>query len=108
MSFSVCRVRESGRQIKSLYSEELHFISIKKLSDFLGSSVSSVEGKARRMGLRKSGVQINPEKNPNFEQYELMNTGRVTLTHALWTHDDRLSLALDVYATNKNNYKLDQ
>jgi len=38
----------------------------------------------------------------NLEQYELTKTGRVTLTHASGTHDDRFwALALAVYAAEK-------
>jgi len=38
----------------------------------------------------------------NLEQYELTKTGRVTLTHASGTHDDRFwALALAFYAAEK-------
>jgi phage FluMu gp28-like protein len=41
----------------------------------------------------------------NLEQYELTKTGRVTLTHASGTHDDRFwALALAVYATEKESH----
>jgi len=41
----------------------------------------------------------------NLEQYELTRTGRVALTHAPGTHDDRFwALALAVYATEKGSH----
>lgn len=41
----------------------------------------------------------------NLEQYELTKTGRVTLTHASGTHDDRFwALALAVYAAEKESH----
>jgi phage FluMu gp28-like protein len=41
----------------------------------------------------------------NLEQYELTKTGRVTLTHASGTHDDRFwALALAAYAAEKETH----
>ena len=41
----------------------------------------------------------------NVEQYELTKTGRITLTHASGTHDDRFwALALAVYAAEKETH----
>ena len=50
---------------ESLLRENYPSVSLKELSDILGRSVSSIEGKTRRMGLRKSGTRRSTGKNPD-------------------------------------------
>lgn len=67
---------------ESLLRENYPSVSIKRLSDSLGRSVSSVEGKARRMGLNKSSTRHGSEKIPDLypNPFELL------------TRDDALKL----------------
>jgi len=50
---------------ETLLKDNFPSASLEKLSDTLGRSVSSIEGKARRMGLRKSGKCRGASKAPS-------------------------------------------
>ena len=84
---------------ESLLRENYTSASLNELSDTLGRSVSSIEGKARRMGLRKSSTRHGSGKNPdNYPNpFDLM------------TRDDALKLdKIDLLRINWSLYEMYQ